>query len=77
MTITELLECSAEEIAAFDEAKLKEHFGHMLEVTRPEFVRRTPKRDTDMSPEAIKRRERIAKLEALGIDTSLLKRKQL
>lgn len=77
MTINQLLDLPSSELKNLTEEDLKKHFGHLLEVTRPEFVKRVPKKDVDMSPEAIKRRERIAKLEALGIDVSLLKKKQL
>jgi hypothetical protein len=82
MTLDELLDCSAAELAAMDEPTLKLHFEKYFNVTRPELAPRPSTKESSslISPEAQNLMKlKVAKLKALGIEVDikdLLKKKK-
>lgn len=75
MTLEELLDSSAAKLKAMSDAELQEHFKKYFTVTRPELAPRPAKKEL-FDPEALERKQKLAKLAELGIDVSALSYKK-
>ena len=76
MTITELCDCSAEQLKKMTDAELLQHFQQYLIVTRPELAPRQTQRTTP-EPMSEKKKSIMQLLAAQDVDVSLLlKRKK-
>jgi len=77
MTLSQLLDCSADELAKLSDAQLLEHFKPYLDVTRPERARlMKPKPQHEpavfVSPGKKRALESLAKM---GLDMDLFRKK--
>lgn len=69
MTLDELLDCNADQLAALTNAQLEEYFRPFFDVTRPERQVARPS-SKPMTIEDRQKAANIEKLKSMGIDVS-------
>lgn len=74
MTLEQMLDCDAATLKAMSDDVLLKHFQKYLCVTRPELAPRPKKSTAQSAPIDFAMKQKIAKLEALGIDCSHMKK---
>ena len=74
MTLEEIIDCDAATLKAMSDDELLKHFKQYLCVTRPELAPRPKKATVQSAPIDFAMKQKIAKLEALGIDCSHMKK---
>ena len=74
MTIEQILECDAATLKAMPDAVCLKHFESFLKVTRPELAPRPKKATVQSAPMDFAMKQKLAKLQALGIDCDFMKK---